>query len=201
VDFADAILDIIVSVQALVREWALVLFSMTLAARLLVGLFGVFYESIDESDREVTYFLVEMAIWFMEDLAALIYLSVAGITTKLDFGDFFLTNVCLCALVISNFCNFKTIAKRLPRCASCALLILYAYARFMGVTGVYDGRLGAIYDSRSAPLYAEDSTHSIAYTIVVVTQLCMLLFWCRSLAWKMGQPRQDAALASEELSV
>ena len=53
-------------------------------------MFGVFYENIEESDREASYFLVEVVIIFIEDAASIFYYlskMTEGVATKTDLAS------------------------------------------------------------------------------------------------------------------
>lgn len=66
------------------RNWAIMLLVGTILGKILSGMFGVLYEYIDEPDQEMSYFIVELTIIFLQDLPAFTFL-----TTKIEsrFGN------------------------------------------------------------------------------------------------------------------
>jgi len=210
VDFLDGILDIVVSLQTVLRDdedenqyaqrWALVLFCMTIAGRILGGVFGVFYERIDESDREVTYFLVEMTIWCMEDVAAINYLMVKSEYTQLDYANSILTFICAGLFLASIALNALSIIKRIEPCfagiliPSMAGLFSYVLSYFLG----FDVDI----DKTEHQLAQTNYELFIMYLLVLLLMLSVLFVWCRAIAQKRRWwDDENLVLALEEFDV
>ena len=213
-DFADAVFDLVISFTALtetscekqnryVRKWATILFCMTLAARVLGGVFGVFYEYIDESERLVTYFLVELTIFCIEDYASSVYLYVNREWTLLETINLVLTFACALTFFLSTLNYYDVIIERLPHSAPFFLVSIVA----TGLLGLSNVSYLVFVRLNSYGLIEEEVVEyefvfSIIYGILVVWQLCVLSYWCRSLVQKTGQPpRETGDPASEESPV
>ena len=138
VDFTDAMLDIAVSINDImdpedaIKGWSLFLFTMTTFARTLAGMFGMVYSRIeDESDRVVSYFVVELTVLLIQDFAAYAYITIkrykVGEIDKIDVASLYITFLCATIFVIATFWHFRIIAKQLPPYTSWFYAIMYTF--------------------------------------------------------------------------
>ena len=207
-DFSDAVLDVVVSLQALledtsndnlgIRGWAVLLFSMTIFARTVGGVFGVLYKQVDESNREFTYFLVEMTIFLTEDTAAAIYISLKAIKgvgfNGWDKANIWLTIFCGIVFVVPTLFQYKSLAKPIPVFAARAIYAWYLYI-FASIIFI----IVCMLVNRSTYLYSTftdlrmfrdvsfESFWIIAYPIWATTQLFVFCYWNHTLYLKKEQ--------------
>ena len=226
VDFLDAVLDFIISWRGIlqeedggsriIRRWAMVLFSITIASRFLAGVFRVFYYQIDRSNRLMSYFLVEMTIFCMEDMAACVYLIMKyadnGVGSfsewdSLDVASLFLSFICGIAFVVPTLYRSKNITDGLSPLASQILLawfilLVFAFCLvpvFLILTyGSEKGGYGYM-QSVLSPIYFIESLLRLLYPGCVVGQLCCLCLWCHSL-YRKNTPQPRDLEEGEELS-
>jgi len=197
VDFADTIIDFWTSIReslgiASTDEdnpplvgWAVMYFFGTAAGRILGGLLALFYHRIDKSDREMTYLLVELTIFFVEDGAAIMFLWLKERNevelTQLDMANFILSGICSVVFVGGTVCRYRRIKEGLPRFVSCIALTFYALVIlfWIGTNFDFDLWVGS---------HMSDSQHHaylrIIYASGVLSQLCILYYWVRHLQKK-----------------
>ena len=138
VDFADAVMDIAVSITDIidpeddVQGWALWLFTMTAIARTIGGLFGVVYRRIeDKNDREISYFMVELTILAIEDIAAFVYITIkrfkVGEIDPIDVANLYLTILCAFLFTIPIMWRYRLIVAHLPLYAKWFLPVCFVF--------------------------------------------------------------------------
>eukprot|EP00751_Fragilariopsis_kerguelensis_P023197 CAMPEP_0170898234 /NCGR_PEP_ID=MMETSP0734-20130129/45948_1 /TAXON_ID=186038 /ORGANISM="Fragilariopsis kerguelensis, Strain L26-C5" /LENGTH=506 /DNA_ID=CAMNT_0011290987 /DNA_START=42 /DNA_END=1562 /DNA_ORIENTATION=- len=209
-DFADGILDFAVSIREILgldenedenapslRGWAIWLFLATAMGRTLAGVLAIYYHRIDKADRENSYFLVELTIWRVEDMAALFFLSLKRVNgvewTSWDSTNLYLTIVCSIAFLVPILYRWKHIAKGLPRCVSRFVFTFYGLDfLYMLSALVYNEHLFAMSVSQWELIIR------ITYPITVSMQLLVLYHWSRHL-YKKEKMREQQQQQEQDL--
>ena len=205
VDFADAVLDIAVAPDVILEDpfeprffgWTFLVMIMTILARTLGGMFAVIYTRIDNSDRDLSYFVVELTIFVMEDMAAYSFLGMKrthGVEwTTVERINAGLTYICAFVFLGAILCQCKTIAEKLPPCASRIFLTWYAIWVFnLTISLLFLKDLAKKHLSVSA----QESMLRFHYIILLIMQLVILCHWSRYLYRKtttehQGQEEQE----------
>jgi len=193
IDFADAILDIVVSVLGLLntscgetgnpraRKWALILFCNTIAGRILGGVCGIFYERIMESRRLSMYIMVELTILWMEDVAALTYVAVKGDWTELEYANFILTMICAGMFFVSTLSNYKYISP----------IVLIMFTGLMFGFGWLCYMISRSFQINGPMPINFEFGLSVAYPFCIALQLCVLYCWCKQMVSQWEPIRKE----------
>jgi len=151
VDFADAIVDFWTPIEDIaesyspdgrfkgedidgrgivkIRTYAIWYLLATLFGRTLGAVFAVVYQHIDESDRDLSYLLVELTILWVEDGAALLFIMLKS-NFNIDWSPLDWINLCLtvaCALIfiVPTLRHWRSINQGLPRLPSVVVFVFF----------------------------------------------------------------------------
>jgi len=202
VDFADAILDTAVSVMDILNPdtflhgWALWLLIMSFIARVLGGMFAASYTHIeDESDRETSYFLIEMTIVCLQDMASYVYITVKryriGDIELIDQMSMYMTILCSIMISVPTLWRYKIIAKQLPPHTSW-IIFLNLFFCFYPIIRLF------MKDTDFVEQHLETVCRSI-YGVLLSLQLFVLYRWGRYMYHKTLK-REPEVNGSKELT-